>query len=286
MTWGKENGDISNCEFYPILCTYNGNQKRLTETYIEMSQIYHTEVSPVGVAWKVLRDSLPELNLYALDGSHPSVAGTYLSACVFYASIFQEPCVGSYVPEGISGNDAQLIQTFTDQVVFNGLSTWNDNFEPVVADFTYTSENPFQYEFTNISYESNTAYWDFGDGNYDIIYDIASHTYESPGTYSVKHIAYRGWESDTITKQLIVGTVGLKDNNKTNFSIYPNPATNSICISGEDINSIEIFNLLNILELCHYEPEKEKSIVDISKLTKGVYIVHINNEYYVKVVKN
>ncbi len=286
MTWGKENGDVNNCDYYPILCTYNGNQKRLTETYIEMSRIYNTSVSPVGVAWKVLRDSLPGINLYAGDGSHPSIAGTYLSACVFYASIFQESCDGSYFPEGISPSDAQQIQYFADQVVFNGLSTWNDNFETIVADFNYSTITPLEIEFTNISTGSNTAYWNFGDGGYDIKFDVVSHSYQNPGAYTVTHIAYRGWESDTITEQIVVGTVGLKENHKANYNMFPNPATNTLIITGKDIQSVEVFNIFKELEIDLLFSEKEKAIIDISNLTKGVYIVIINNEDYLKVVKN
>ena len=110
MTWGKENGDAGNCASYPILCTYEGNQKRLTETYFEMSQMFHTDVSEVGIAWKVVRDSTSAFNLYALDGSHPSIYGTYLAACVFYAKIFNQSPIGAYYPATISAIDASTIQ--------------------------------------------------------------------------------------------------------------------------------------------------------------------------------
>ena len=285
MTWGKENGDVENCSSFPILCTYNGNQKRLTETYIEMSQIYNTKVSPVGVAWKVLRDSLPGLNLYAGDGSHPSIAGTYLGACVFYASIFQESCEGSYFPMEVSSGAAQQIQYFADQVVFNGLSTWNDNFDTIVAGFNYFSVNPLELEFTNTSIGSNTAYWNFGDGAYEIKYDVANHTYESPGAYTVTHIAYRGWESDTITEQVVVGTASLKENYKTDYKIFPNPATNILIITGKNIQSIKVFNIFNELEIDLLFSGEEKAILDISQISNGVYIVIINDEDYLKVVK-
>ena len=42
-----------------------------------------------GMAWKHTRDQQPSINLYSSDGSHPSVAGTYLAACTFYATLFQ-----------------------------------------------------------------------------------------------------------------------------------------------------------------------------------------------------
>ena len=34
MTWGRKYGDASNCASYPVICTYNGMQQRLRESYI------------------------------------------------------------------------------------------------------------------------------------------------------------------------------------------------------------------------------------------------------------
>jgi len=38
MTWGRQNGDASNCANYPVVCTYEGMQGRLRESYLEMAQ--------------------------------------------------------------------------------------------------------------------------------------------------------------------------------------------------------------------------------------------------------
>jgi hypothetical protein len=42
-------------------------------------------VVPVGPAWRVAAQMLPTLALYERDGSHPTVAGSYLAACVFFS---------------------------------------------------------------------------------------------------------------------------------------------------------------------------------------------------------
>ena len=41
---------------------------------------------PVGEAWRAVIASYPSIDLFSPDGSHPSVADTHLSACVFYVS--------------------------------------------------------------------------------------------------------------------------------------------------------------------------------------------------------
>jgi hypothetical protein len=52
-------------------------------------------------AWERVRRERPELELYGEDGHHPGPAGTYLAACVFYASLFHQPCLGA--PSTLSG---------------------------------------------------------------------------------------------------------------------------------------------------------------------------------------
>src|SRR5690606_33483657 len=51
MTWGYKNGDATNCAVYPPICTYEGMQQRLRESYLQMAQDNKGIVSPVGVAW-------------------------------------------------------------------------------------------------------------------------------------------------------------------------------------------------------------------------------------------
>lgn len=45
-------------------------------------------VVPVGRAWHIALDALPDVKLYAPDGSHPSLAGSYLAACTFVTALF------------------------------------------------------------------------------------------------------------------------------------------------------------------------------------------------------
>ena len=40
-------------------------------------------VVPVGAAWRMVTAEHPQIALYLPDGSHPTAAGAYLSACVF-----------------------------------------------------------------------------------------------------------------------------------------------------------------------------------------------------------
>ena len=67
-------------------------QQQLTEkTYLEMADVLDAYCAPVGEAWRRVHAECPSLQLYNSDGSHPSPAGSYLAACVFYAIFFGEP---------------------------------------------------------------------------------------------------------------------------------------------------------------------------------------------------
>jgi hypothetical protein len=57
-------------------------------------------IAPAGRAWLFCLQSHPEINLY-IDSIHPTVAGTYLAACVLYRTLYRKPARG--LPTQIPG---------------------------------------------------------------------------------------------------------------------------------------------------------------------------------------
>lgn len=47
-------------------------------------------VVPVATAWNEVRTKYPRIQLYAPDGHHPNVAGTYLMSCMFYSYLLRQ----------------------------------------------------------------------------------------------------------------------------------------------------------------------------------------------------
>ncbi len=125
MTWGRENGDALNCPNYPFMCTYDGMQQGLRTTYLYLATMNDAHVSPVGIAWKNVRDTQPQINLYDADGSHPSVEGTYLAACVFYCTLFQESCVDATFTSGLPAETAAILRGIASATVLDEIETWN-----------------------------------------------------------------------------------------------------------------------------------------------------------------
>jgi hypothetical protein len=59
----------------------------ISDAYLEIGQEVDADVSVVGLAWAVALEERPELDLHVSDGSHPTPAGSYLTACVLYATL-------------------------------------------------------------------------------------------------------------------------------------------------------------------------------------------------------
>jgi hypothetical protein len=51
-------------------------------------------VAPAGLAWERVLKVKPEMALHVSDLSHPTPAGSYLNACVFYSTFFGQSCEG------------------------------------------------------------------------------------------------------------------------------------------------------------------------------------------------
>lgn len=132
MTWGYRDGDSLN--------SFNNNftamQSRLTEGYTRYAENISTAghavwIAPVGLAFKTVHDDVvangddPTVSgnlfydLYSSDGSHPSLSGSYLAACVFHATVTGETCVGSTDTVNLNSSTKLALQQAADDTVFN-----------------------------------------------------------------------------------------------------------------------------------------------------------------------
>ncbi len=64
------------------------NQSLLTDSYNKIGKELGASVVPVGTAWQKLIAKHDKPVLHAEDGSHPTIAGSYLAACAFYTTLF------------------------------------------------------------------------------------------------------------------------------------------------------------------------------------------------------
>ncbi len=135
MTWGYRDGDSMNS----FNNNYSTMQQRLLEGYTRYAENISAAgntvwVAPVGLAFKTIHDAVVAdgddptasgnlfYDLYATDGSHPSLAGSYLAACVMHASLTGDACVGSTDAVSLNANTKLALQQAADDTVFNQTS--------------------------------------------------------------------------------------------------------------------------------------------------------------------
>lgn len=277
MTWGRKNGDASNCSFYPPVCTYNGMQARLRESYMLFKDSFITSVAPVGVAWKTHRMQYPLVDLYQADESHPSVEGTYLVSNVFYASIFQKSSVGSSYLSGLTSTVALNMQTIASTTVLDSIITWNLNSTVVTPQFTYSQIGASSYSFQNISTNANAFNWSFGSNQAS-----PNYTFTGSAPYTVKLIARNSCMKDSIEKVLL-GTTGMIDLQQQEdlITLCPNPSQNSIIlISKLKVKGFKIVNfrgqIVTTQTIDSYLQNEIK--INMEQLPEGIYTIEINTE--------
>lgn len=94
---------------------------RLTEAhYLAAGNAVKALIIPVGLAFEEAYRRKPDIKLHKdFDGTHPELIGTYLAACVVYASVYGKPALGNtYDYFGkISKEDAAFLQQVADDTV-------------------------------------------------------------------------------------------------------------------------------------------------------------------------
>ncbi len=273
-TWGRKFGDASNCAAYPPICTYTGMQNRLKQSYKLFSDLTQGIMAPAGEAFRESIAQNPALELYQPDQSHPSLEGSYLSACVFYETLFQKSVLGNTFQAAVNSNTASILQTIAHMVVRDSLSIWNIGLNLPWADFMATNNGPASFQFQSNSGNLNPL-WYFGDGSLSAG-SIVNHTYTASGIYTVSHVAsdncYRDSVSKVISVNLPVNLIELPK--QAHHFIYPNPAIDKIYFASNESVFVKIFSISGKL----IKEELVRSEISISDLKAGMYFIHIQSK--------
>ena len=89
----------------------------LADAYTKAGNDNGVLVIPVGLAFAKAIALKPDLELYAADKRHPSLAGTYLSAVTTYATIFNQSPVGLKYNAGLPPETALFLQQVANDTV-------------------------------------------------------------------------------------------------------------------------------------------------------------------------
>ena len=100
--------------------SYSPNLIRVIEKmYTKAGKDNNALVIPVGLAFENAYNQRPTIKLHKIDGTHPDILGTYLAACVVYASIHKDNPIGiSYDYNGaINSEDKLFLQSIAHETV-------------------------------------------------------------------------------------------------------------------------------------------------------------------------
>ncbi|MEZ5976846.1 MAG: hypothetical protein R3F34_01320 [Planctomycetota bacterium] len=114
QTWGRVSASGPFCAgawCSPAFPNFDAMTDALAAAYEQMAVAAGAEVAPVGLAWKRYLAGPAPVALHQQDGSHPTLAGSYLAACTFYAVLFDESPVGLAQDMGLGAQLALDLQT-------------------------------------------------------------------------------------------------------------------------------------------------------------------------------
>lgn len=108
MTWARQDAPQS--------------QEALTNAYESIAKELGAKVAPAGIAWQNALSEDPKLVLHYADRTHPAIAGSYLTACVLYAVLFESSPVG-LSSEKVPDAEALILQRVAWKTVHDGWRT-------------------------------------------------------------------------------------------------------------------------------------------------------------------
>jgi|WetSurMetagenome_2_1015567.scaffolds.fasta_scaffold63229_2 hypothetical protein len=185
MTWGRKNGgqQCIDTSCSPVFINYFHMQDSLKSSYTIISNILSAMLSPAGEAWRTARLLKPYVNLWDTDDSHPTLDGSYLTACVFFVKIFGQSPIGLSYNGGLPDTSALFYQQCAWQTV--GVNN-NISFSPDKFELFQNYPNPFngttliKFSLPKSSFVTLKVYDILGKEIYTLLNE-----YKSSGIYQI-----------------------------------------------------------------------------------------------------
>ena len=91
--------------------------RQLDDAYTAIAKELDAELVPVGRAFQLVTDARPDIALRIADARHPTLAGSYLAACMFFAAFHGKSPEGLNYTAGLDDEVAAYLQRTAWQVV-------------------------------------------------------------------------------------------------------------------------------------------------------------------------
>jgi hypothetical protein len=283
MTWARKEG---NSWLTQINYSHDQMATYYEDFYEDIWKYTAGRVSAVGKAFH--EATRQGINIYSGDGSHQNADGTYLAACVFYATLYKETPVGLTFSSASSESVKTKLQQIAHDIVMTDL--YEHNITKIRWTMSKTSLNVGEIvSFTEGIYMfpfPNNFLWDFEGAN--TISSTAENPsniqYDTQGNYDVKltiqdECGYTESRKLTDTVTVLIST-GINDIENNQIFLYPSLVKDnqSITINGhtfEDIKSnLKIIDLVG--NTIPYSISQNK--INLTSNFKGAAFFHLNGK--------
>jgi len=89
---------------------------KLDRIYSSIGRKTDTQIAPIGLAFAAVNDSGKNIKLIINDKKHPTMAGTYLAACVIYSALYQQSPADNGYNSSLSEETAKYLRETAWQV--------------------------------------------------------------------------------------------------------------------------------------------------------------------------
>lgn len=193
---------------------------------------------------------------------------TYTDLCIPAAGIYKYMVRAEKLETTPSGTFYNLSEGITD-------TAQNTNPAPLVISQFSATVNGMSVTCVNTSSNSNTFYWDFGNGvSSNSVNPVI--TYTNGGTYTISLVASGACFSDTSQQIIVISSVRIAENETTDnrIKLFPNPANEKIHVQSlTPVKEISIFTAQGSLIY-----QSREIPVSVKEWEKGVYFVRIEEE--------
>lgn len=156
--------------------------------------------------------------------------------------------------------------------------------DPLVNSIAIIDNGSGSFTFNLIGAQYVTSYnWDFGDGSTTTGPGPKTHSYTTPGEYTVTVTLTNDCGQITTTRVVATGSTGINDLTalQKEIKVFPNPSKGLVTIannSGIKMKAIALFNIMGQKVYSAAQQNAEKYTLDVSGFAAGIYNVIIDTD--------
>ncbi len=251
--------------------------ERIAANYHFMNDSLHQIIAPIGGAWKKLILTNPAIDPWSADETHQSLAGSFLTAAVIYATIFRDNPVYSSAIGGLAANTANLLKQIAWETFSDSLA--NINLQSITPDLLWQNNLLIAGNYQHYFWYKDMQWLTTANSN---ILNI-----NQSGHYYLIAQNALGCKLKSVSQHLIITKTDEFDNENT-LNIYPNPANDfaylDCNISDYSHCDLRIYNLTGGLVKAEKIAQNQQKI-NFNDLINGIYLVVITSDDITKTLK-